>query len=217
VNAADLKAEAGKFRLDHQSLRVVIRNTTTTGSSTATPTIDIDCWKVVCIRDVPLDLWSPGLGVESFMASQKNKLRQATGMDIEVDDNGAGIATVQQNAGTSSTTQAVGDSIFNNPLFTRYFRVIKAFKIQLGSNNVTELSWRDARNRYVTREQCFGTAALAAKAGVTKGFIFNMNGRVHFPAGAAEFISGSINIERYVRYNVKCVSGTSPTLVYDGI
>jgi len=213
---ADTKAEAGKFRLDHMSLRVVIRNTTTTGAAGATPVVDIDCYKVVCIRDVPLALWASGLGIESFMAGQKNKLRQAQGMDIEVTTAGSGIPSVQQNAGTSSVNQVVGDSMFNNPLFTRYFRVLKCFKIQLGSNNMTEFSWRDSKNQYIMREQCFGTSALAAKRGVTKGYIFNVNGRPYFPTATPEFISGSLICEQYVRYNVKCIAGTAPTLVYDG-
>lgn len=216
TNAADLKAEAGKFRLDHQSLRVVLRNTTTTAAVGATPTVDVDIYKVVCIRDVPLLLWASGLGVESFLASQKNKLRQAQGMDIEVDDAGTGITTNQQNAGTSSATQVVGDSLFNNPLFLRYFKVLECKKIQLGSNNQTEFQWRDSRNRYVSREDCFGSSALACKRGVTRGYIMNVNGRAYDNAGTAEFISGSMVMEQYVRYNVKCIAGTSPTLVYDG-
>lgn len=213
---ADVKAEASMFRLDHQSLRIVLRNTTTTAAVTATPTIDVDVYKVVCIKDVPSDLWVSGVGVEVFLANQKNQLRQATGMDIEVGTTGTGIATAQQNAGNSFATQVVGDSLFNNPMFLRYFKILKCYKIQLGSNNMTELSWRDSKNRVIKREECFGTAGISCKRGVTKGYIFNVNGRAHYPTATVEFISGSMVLEQYVRYNVKCIEGTAPTLVYDG-
>jgi len=217
-NSADEKAAAAKFRLDHQSLRVVIRNTTTADNENSTPTIDIDVYKVVCIKDVPNSVWPSGTEIESFMAQQKNKLRRANGMDIEVDDSGAGIPTLQQNAGTSSSNQAIGDSIWNNPMFLRYFKIIKAFKIQLGSNNQTEFSWRDSKNYTIRRDECFSsTNGLAAKKGLTKGFILNLNGRCYYDNGTPQFNSGSIVVERYVRYNVKTIPGTSPTLVYDGI
>lgn len=214
--SADTKADAGSFRLDHQALRIVLRNTTTVGSALATPTIDIDVYKVVCIKDVPLDLWVSGLGIESFLALEKNRMRQAQGMDIEVSTAGAGIPTVVQNAGTTSSNQVVGDSLWNNPPFLRYFKIIKQFKVQLGSNNITEFQWRDSKNRYISRQECFGTAALACKKGVTRGYIFNVNGRAFDNAGTIEFVSGSCVLEQYVRYNVKCIGGTAPTLVYDG-
>lgn len=216
TGSASDKADAGQFRLDHQGLRCVIRNTTTVGSSAASPTIDIDVYKVVCIKDIPISLWVSGLGIESFMVGEKNRMRQAQGMDIEVGTTGSGIATSIQNAGSSSSTQVVGDSLWNNPPFLRYFKIIKQFKVQLGSNNICEFSWRDSKNRTVKRNECFGTSALAAKKGVTRGYIFNVNGRAFDNAGTAEFVSGSLILEQYVRYNVKCIAGTAPTLVYDG-
>lgn len=213
---ASTKAGAAYFRLDHQSLRVVLRNTTTTAEAAASPTVDIDVYKVICIRDIPIGVWPSGQGIESFHANEKARLRQAQGMDIEVDTLGAGITTVQENAGTSSANQVVGDILFNNPPFLKYWKVIKAFKVQLGSNNICEFQWRDSKNRTISRSECFDTGVLAAKKGVTRGFIFNVNGRAWDNAGVQNFISGSMVMEQYVRYNVKCIAGTSPTLVYDG-
>jgi len=216
AGGAETKADASQFRLDHQALRIVLRNTTTVGSANATPTVDVDVYKVICIKDIPLDLWVSANGIESMLVAEKNRLRQAQGMDIEVGTTGTGIATAQQNAGTSSANQVVGDSLWNNPPFLKYFKIIKQFKVQLGSNNICEFSWRDSKNRTVSRADCFGTSALAARKGITRGFIFNVNGRAFDNSGTIEFASGSMVLEQYVRYNCKVIGGTSPTLVYDG-
>lgn len=219
--AADDKARAGHFRLDHQSLRIVLRNLTSADAINSTPTVDIDVYKVVCIRDIPTTLWPSGTSIEVFMAGLKNQLRRANGMDIEVSTAGAGIATLQQNAGTDATNQPVGDSLWNNPVFLRYFKILKTFKIQLGTNNQTEFSWRDSKNRIIPRQQCFegSQGGLAARKGVTRGYIFNVNGRAYIESGTGLpiFNSGAVVMESYVRYNVKCIQGTSPTLVYDGV
>jgi len=218
-SGADLKCQAGKFRLDHQSIRIVLRNRTTADYTTASDIVDVDVYKVICIRDIPDDLWISGDGIESFMATQKNLLRRANGMDVEVEDGGTGIATLQQNAGTGSATQAVGDSLWNNPVFLRYFKVVKQFKVQLGTNNVTEFSWRDSKNHTVNFQDSYAsTSGFAAKKGVTKGYIFNINGRAYKDAESVwKFNSATIWMEQYVRYNIKVVPGMSPTLVYDGI
>jgi len=219
-NAANVKAGAAKFRVDSMSLRVVIRNVTTVGEGTsATPTIDLDVFEVMCIRDIPEELWADSTGIESFLATQKNLMRQPTGMDIEVGTGGTGIPTSQQNAGSSSSNQVVGDTLFNNPMALRYWRVVRAMKIQLPSDGITEFEVRDSGNHTVIRQQCFDFGKLAARAYVTRGFIFNVNGRVFFSEGTniPNFSSGTLNIETYVRYNIKEISGKSPTLVYDGI
>nr|QKI29039.1 Cap [Lactuca sativa CRESS virus] len=216
-NSADAKAEAGYFRLDHQSLRVVLRNVTTVSDADATPTIDLDVYEVICIQDIPLALWASGDSIETFHAAVKNKMRQAQGMDIEVDDVGLGIVPQAQNAGTTAFNQVVGDQLWNNPPFLKYWKIIKQFKVKLGSNNETEFQVRDTRNRYINRADCFGTSALAAKKGVTRGYIFNVNGRAFENVSTdISWNSGKIVCEQYVRYNAKVVTNKTPTLVYDG-
>lgn len=216
---ADEKAKAGGFRLDHQGIRCVLQNVTTGLPAGANGTIDVDVWVVTCIRDIPLELWPSGLGIESMMVTCKNRLRQPKGMDIEVSDTGTGIATAQQNTGASSTTQLVGDTLWNNPVFLRYWKISKQFKVQLPVGNITEFSMRSAKNRYIPRELCFDEGKLAAKAYVTQGYIFNINGRPYTTDGGAAwaFPDVTVNVEQYVRYNVKVVSGSAPTLVYDGV
>jgi len=93
-------------------------------------------------------------------------------MDIEVvDDGSAGIPTAQQNAGTSSTTQVIGDSLWNNPLFLRYWKIQKQLKcsclLELLRSSVCV-----SKNFLISREQCFDLNQLAAKAWVTKGYVF---------------------------------------------
>lgn len=215
---ATLKAQAAKLRVDHMALRVVLRNVTTDVVSGGSATIDLDVYQVVCCRDLPISAWPTTSGIESFAVLQKNKLRQATGMDIEVSDTGTGIATSQQNAGTSSTTQVVGDSLWNNPLFLRYFKVIKQFKIQLPAGGITEFSMRTSKNHIISREQCFDLNQLAAKAWVTKGYVFNINGRPTNTGGSVyEFANVGVVCEQYVRYNCKPLVSKAPTLTYDGL
>lgn len=178
------KARHATLRLDHMGISTVLRNTTTTGIGI----LDVDVYKVICIRDIPLDRWVSGLGIESFHAALKAELRQATGMDLEVTDAGAGIPTTQTNAGTSSTNQAVFDVLFNAPPFLRYWRIVKCWKVQLGVGQTVSFNWRDTRNRAVARPECIDTeaGALAAKKGLTKGYIFNINGRWNPTASAFE-------------------------------
>lgn len=208
---ANEKMRAGGFRLDHQGLRIVVRN------NDATP-IDLDVYQVICIRDIPPDVWPTGNNIESMHATLKNIMRQAQGMDLDVSTAGAGIATVQQNAGTSSTTQVVGDSLWNNPPFLRYFKIVKQFKIQLPSGNSTEFQMRSTKNKYIryAELQQQSNGQITAKAYLTQGYIFNINGRASIVSGQASFDDVSCVVEQYVRYNIKAVDGNSPTLVYDG-
>jgi len=215
--SADLKAQAGKLRVDHMSLRVVLRNISDVTVEGSTGTIDIDVYQVICIKDVPADLWPTSTGIESFHATQKNKMRQAQGMDIEVTDDGAaGIPTLQQNAGTASATQLVGDTLWNNPPFLRYWRITKQFKIQLPVGSTTEFGMRTSKNFSIAREECFDLNQLAAKAWVTRGYIFNINGRaVVTGPGVYGFQDVNVVCEQYVRYNCKPIVSKAPTLVYD--
>jgi len=215
-SAADLKTESGRLRVDHMSLRIVLRNTTVTEGG-APGVIDVDVYHVVCIRDVPLDLWPAGVGIESMHALLKSRMRQAQGMDIEVDDGGVGIPTAQENAGTSSSTQVVGDSLWNAPPFLRYWKIIKQFKIQLPVGNTTEFQIRSSRNKSVSRTECFGTSGIAAKRYFTEGYIFNINGRSYLEAGLVKFAPVTVMMEQYVRYNCKPITGGAPTLTYDGV
>jgi hypothetical protein len=215
---ATLKAQAAKLRVDHMSLRVVLRNTSVGFVEGGIGTIDLDVYQVICCRDLPISTWASANGIESFAALQKNKLRQATGMDIEVGDAGTGIATSQQNAGTSSVTQVVGDSLWNNPLFLRYFKIQKQFKIQLPVGSTTEFSMRTSKNHVISREQCFDLNQLAAKAWVTKGYVFNINGRPTLTGPSTyEFANVSVICEQYVRYNCKPLVSKAPTYTYDGV
>jgi len=209
-SAANEKMRAGGFRLDHQGLRIVVRN------NDSTP-IDLDVYQVVCIKDIPPDVWPSGNNIESMHATLKNMMRQAQGMDLEVTTAGTGISTIQQNAGTSSTTQVVGDSLWNNPPFLRYFKIIKQFKIQLPSGNSTEFQMRSTKNKYIRYSELQNNAfgQISAKAYVTQGYIFNINGRASIVSGVPSFDDVSCIVEQYVRYNIKAVDGNSPTLVYD--
>lgn len=216
--AADDKAKAGSLRCDHMSLRILLRNR----SSTSEPPLDIDVYKVVCTRDIPNDLWTSGLGIESMHASMKAQMRQHKGMDIEVDDAGTGIATAQTNAGTSSSNQVVGDTLFNAPPFLRYWKVVKCWKVYLPVGNTVEFNWRDSGNYNIPYTQCFSTdnAGLAAKKYVTKGYIFNVNGRYATATETgttAKFLAANLVMEQYVRYNCKLRPTVADTLVYDGI
>lgn len=210
--SANEKMRAGGFRLDHSSLRCVIRNLSNAGE-----TVDLDVYKVICIRDIPIGLWANGTRIESMHATLKATMRQHQGMDIEVGNAGAGIPTLQENAGTSSTNQVVGDLLWNAPPFLRYWKIVKQFKIQLPVGNTTEFSLRNTSNKYIPYNNLFDSdkGQLAAKAYVTQGYIFNINGRADIIDTVPSFDDVRVVVEQYVRYNVKAVPGTSPTLVYD--
>lgn len=210
LGAAGFKLEAGHLRLDHSGLRVVLRNVNTNS-------VDVDVYQVICIRDIPTDTWAGGTGIESMHTRCKNIMRQAKGMDIETSDGGAGIATAQQNAGTSSTSQVVGDMLWNAPPFLKYWKIVKQFKIQLPAGNTTEFQLRSTRNQVINVTQLGSEEGLSAKKYISQGYIFNINGRASPIEGGFSFDSSSVICEQYVRYNMKVIPGSSPTLVYDGI
>lgn len=213
-STATAKVRHANLRLDHMSLNIVIRNTTTGGSTGGI--MDLDVYKVVFTRDVPLDRWATTDQIETFMAALKAEMRQHQGMDVDVTDAGVGIPTVQTNAGTTAANQAVGDILFNNPPFLRYIRVLKAWKVQLGAGQTVTFNWRDSRNRVVARPECINTeaGAISAKRYLTKGYIFNMNGRY----GTTAYDPVTCTCEHYVRYNFKPMSPiSSDTLVFDGV
>lgn len=204
------KLRSGGIRLDHQSLRCVIRNVSDAGE-----TIDLDIYKVICIRDIPDAVWTAGERIEDMHVTLKNNLRQHQGMDIE--SGNAVIPPIQHNAGTSVTTQVVGDLLWNNPPFLRYWKIVKQFKVQLPPGNTTEFSMRSSKNKFVKYSDCFDTdqGQLAAKAYLTQGYIFNINGRAQIIDNAPTFDDVAVVIEQYVRYNCKAVPGSAPTLVHD--
>lgn len=204
------KLRSGGIRLDHQSLRCVIRN-----ASDAGETIDLDVYKVICIKDIPYDAWTNGLGIEHMHASLKNNMRQHQGMDIEAGS--AVIPPVQQNAGTNASNQVVGDLLWNNPPFLRYWKIVKQFKIQLPPGNTTEFSMRSSRNKFVKYAECFDETqgAIMGKAYLTQGYIFNINGRARIIDNVVSFDDVKVVVEQYVRYNCKVVEGSAPTLVHD--
>lgn len=207
------KVNAARLRIDSMSLQVVIRNTSVAGSGES-GVIDLDVYKVICQRDIPIAQWPGGLDIEEFLASEKDRLRQATGMDIEVNDAGTGIANVLQNAGSTSTTQVVGDTLWNNPTALRHWKIIKQWKVQIPVNGVVSFNLRSARNKPLTRAECFSTSALSAKKYFTQGYIFNANGRYNF-GPPAQFEDGALTVEQYVRYNCKMHPQPTPTLTYD--
>jgi len=215
-NTAAAKARQAFLRLDHQSLSVTIRNVSTAVAN-GSGIIDMDVYKVICIKDIPNVRWVSGLPIESMHAALKSDLRSHQGMDIEVGDNVLGVPVVQESAGTGSATQAVGDVLFNAPPFLRYWKVLKCWKVQISPGQVVNFNWRDSKNYTVHRDMCFTSegASLAAKKYVTKGYIFNINGRAINAAGF-DFESVSCVVEHNVRYNCKPIINHSDTLVFDG-
>lgn len=207
---ADQKAFASHLRIDHMAISVVLRNitTATTGESGI---IDLDVYKVMCIRDVPTTLWSPGTSIQTLIQTLSGRLNQARGQDIEVSDVGAGITT-----SASGNVNAVGSMLWNIPTFLRYFKILKQFKIQIGVNQVIHLNMRSSKNKRVSFEECgnFGTSGrLSAKAYVTQGYIFNQNGRWNRVLDGWE--DTAMEMEQYTRYNIKPLVPTSDTYVYN--
>jgi len=210
------KMMPGSVRLDHQSLRVVLRNLTVPDAAFASSTVDIDVYQVICVRDVPSSLWPSGDSFNVFFNTLQFQHRQAQGMDIDMSSTGVAVPTLPENQSSE-----VGNSLFNNPGFCKYFKVLKCFKVQLAQNNVTEFQMRSSRNKKLQVREFLNQSTfspLACKAYVTQGYIFNYNGRAWPDSGdVMNFNSYDIMEEHYVRYNLKIVPGFSPTITYDGV
>jgi len=210
---AQNRAQSTGVRVDHMSITVVLRNI----SASVPAMVDIDVYKVICIRDIPMGAspqWPSGLTIESWLTVQKNQMRTVGGMVEPVTDAGVGVATAAQNAGASSATQAVGDLLFDNPPALRYWKVLKVWKIHLPPGGTANFGHRVSKNYYIKKEDCF-LNGLAAKKGVTQGYIFNMNGR--WDPGAEAYAPVDVIQEQFVRYNMKGCRGTADTLTFDGV
>lgn len=203
------------LRVDHMSISIVLRNITNNIEAVSSNLVDIDVYKVVCIKDIPYARWGSPLAIESLHAALKAEMRQHRGMDNEVSDGGAGITTAQTNAGTSSANQVVGDLLFNAPPFLRYWKVIKMWKVHLPPGGTATFNFRDSKNYVIGRPQCISSEAgcLAAKKGLTKGYIFNINGR-YVPVPVAAYEPTTVIMEHYTRYNCKPITPNHDTLVY---
>lgn len=208
--AADQKAFASHLRIDHMSITTVIRNVSTPAAGES-GTIDLDVYKVICIKDVPISLWPAGTDIQALIQTLGGRLNTAVGQDIEVNDAGAGIATA-----ASGNVNAVGSCLWNIPTFCSYFKVIKQFKIQLGVGQVVQLNMRTSKNKRVSYEECqsSGTSGrLAAKAYLTAGYIFNENGRWNRATSGWEAVR--LETEQFTRYNIKPLLPTADTYVYN--
>jgi len=211
TGASGARTNTTGVRVDHMSITVILRNV-----SNAVPAmVDIDVYKVICIRDIPMGAspnWPSGVGIESFLTVQKNLMRSVTGMIEPLNDGGTGIATTAQNAGASSATQSVGDLLFDNPPALRYWKVLKVWKIHLPPGGTANFGHRVSKNYYIKKEDCF-VSGLAAKKGVTQGYIFNMNGR--WDPGTSSYAPVDVIQEQFVRYNMKGCRGSADTLTFD--
>lgn len=221
-----LKFTLGGFHVDNMHLRTVIRNITQTpeGPGNWTGTLDIDVYHVECRRHVFAEELSGD--VETMLAGWKNYQNQAKAIDgvNDVTYAGAGIAMAQQNAGLTAATQAVGDTLFDNGLFCKYFKITRVQKVQLPVGETFEINMHHGRDYYVPHcqtQEIVGASlnkSLFARRGVTKGFILNTNGRLYTNAlPQTNFALGTLQIENYVRYSVKpitTVDNAAPTLDY---
>lgn len=210
------KFNGAKFVVDNMHLRTVIRNVPTTVAldGNASSTLDLDVYTVVCVRDVLAEEMTGDL--ETMLAAWKAWQRRAIAMDPigSVTALGAGIPVTQTNAGTTALTQAIGDTLWDNQFFCKYFKIVKAQKVQLPLGDVFEIHHHVKGPKTISVNQLQNTGGLekylCAKAGVTCGHIINHNGRYYTNGGGAKTYSQSaILVESYCRYSVKPVDSTT--------
>lgn len=205
------KISASHIRIDHMSQDVIIRNITAPVGETESGLIDLDVYKVVCIRDVPLDLWNAGDSIESLISTLASRLFTAAGMDVEVGDAGGGIPVT-----SSGNVNSVGTKLWNIPTFLRYFRVIRQWKVQIPPNGTAQFNMRSSKNKRIAHEEAaeddLDHGKLAAKAYTTAGYIFNANGRWDRTLNGWSAVR--LNMESFTRYNCKPLTPHSDTYVY---
>lgn len=208
--AAHEKISASHLRIDHMSQDVIIRNVTVP-TGTESGIIDLDVYKVVCIRDVPVELWAAADSIEAMIQTMADRLNQAIGMDVEVGDTGTGIPIA-----SSGNVNAVGTKLWNIPTFLRYFRILRQWKVQIPVGGTAQFNMRSSKNKRIAHEEAaeddIEHGKLAAKAYTTAGYIFNANGRWD---RVLEGWSGvNLNMECFTRYNCKPLTPHSDTYVY---
>lgn len=150
---------ASNFRFESACLDLIMKNDTDTYNHGVPQNVDpqkivVDLYHVVCRKDIPLSVAANIYAFINSTFSYSNDDQDTTDQGkIELTD--------------------IGAALFHNPLFCRFFKILKKQAIQLGPGQSVELQMRDPKNR-----KMYGLASegLIAKKGWTKGFVYSIRG-----------------------------------------
>lgn len=170
---------ATKYRFESACLDLLIRNDTDTWipSLSLEPIprrLVIDMYHVVCRQDIPISLAS---NLYNLIGQTFNYAND----DADTIDDGKILL------------DDIGAVLFHNPIFCRYFKILKKQAIQLGPGQHVELQMRDPKNRSMYGLQSEQKLALK---GWTKGFIYSIRGipQVSGPSGAQSLTTPAVHV-----------------------
>ena len=152
---------ATKFRFESGVLDLLLaNNANATNDGPATKTAICDVYTVVCRTDVA------------------NAQYQSA---FEVITNSDALANQDVNADAKITDADIGYTPFSNPIFCKFFKVMKKRTIILSPGQITEMQLRDPKN-YTIYGQPFNTKSCVRN--MTRGYVICVRG-VYEPQGGA--------------------------------
>ena len=142
-----------KTMLSSNQVEVTLSNSSLTNHAL------VDVYTFRCIKDVPGDVvhsWTISAGAITNDLSWNNLMQYFLGNNTGGDNE-----------------HTVGGTPFQYTEFCRYFKIVRVQEVQIPAGDVTTVSMRSAKNRFiVTRNQ----TGLFAKKGQTRGFLFRIRG-----------------------------------------
>lgn len=182
-----------KLNIQNAKMTVHLRNQTTN-------LVFLTVYEYICRRDVP------------------DKILTVPGGATEVDGNTGNIIeqgfNYQSTAGI--TSQSLGGTLFQNPLFCTYYKITKVRKLMLGAGKNLSLSLSNLRAR-VINPLVYNATDGDVLAGLTRGFVIQASGSLVGSEGHSSSVTtGFVNFDwfcgRKYAYNQPWYASAKNTL-----
>lgn len=181
-SSAVAKKYNGKLNIQNAKMQVMLRNQTTN-------LMTFRVYEYICRRDVPDKLeTSPGSGVEEDGTTYTCLFR---GWNY------------QQTA--QITQESIGGTLFQNPLFCTYYKILKVRTIQIGAGKCFNLSMSNLKARSIN-PLVYNASDGDVLAGLTRGFVLQSVGSLvssdgHSSTSTTGFINYDFVVSRKYGYN----------------
>lgn len=184
----------GKLNIQNAKMQVLIRNQTTN-------LMTFRVYEYICRRDVPDKIeTSPGSGIEEDGDTERVINR---GFNYQ--------QTFQINS------ESIGGTLFQNPLFCCYYKILKVRTVQIGAGKCLNLSMSNLKARTIN-PLVYNASDGDVLAGLTRGFVLQAVGSLvgsegHSSVATTGFINFDYMVSRKYAYNQPYWGEAKNTLV----
>lgn len=164
----------GKLNIQNARMTLTLRNQTTN-------LVNLRLYEYICRRDIPDSIeTAPGSGVTVNATTQSM---------IEYGFN------YQQTHQIDYTS--VGGTLFQNPLFTCYYKILKVRTVQIGAGKCLNLDMSMLKARTIN-PLVYNASDGDCLAGLTRGFVIQASGSLVGPEGHGQPTTGFVNFDWFL-------------------